>query len=232
MARLPRDARLMYALMIYSWVTHCILISALFVGLYLGIRAIAPGRVGAWFCVVGCGLLLWEQLGTLLANVLVTYRVVNVIRMTQWTSFFISPLGLCALTLAAVWGAWSHERGARPSADEDPNAWSRGKKLLVVAMLTLIALPISAILVLAMVDATGTVVVPTTIVWLLTVPSIVTWILASRHLEALRIETPPSGQRPTTLWAYGVASVSSVGAIMCALFAFILLAIQEGWIEA
>jgi hypothetical protein len=212
-------------MLILSFAIRCVLTLAFLVGVVVGIRAISAGRAAASLCVVGCGILLLEQIGMFAFDLFALYANHQVLEVYQWASLLIYPVGTLSLLAAAIYGILP----AAPTKQTERSTWSHGTRLLLSAVTSLAILPISLGIVVAMINTRETM-VSTTFLALFTMPSIVTWLLASRYLESLRVESTPSEQRPVTLWAYGVASLSSLGAIFCFIFGFILLGLQRGWI--
>lgn len=216
----------MPAFEVIDYAIRGVLTLAFLVGIVFGIRAIATGRIAAWLCVAGCVILLCTQIGTFVFEFLALHSSQQLWELYRWTTLILQPSGMLALVASAIFGVLP--KAAQEQVDHP--AWSYGKRLLTSAMISLAILPVGMGITLAMLK-TRELIIGTTLVGLLAVPSIVTWLLASRYLEALRVETAPSGQRPIGLWAYGIASLSSLGAIFLALFAFILLGLQQGWIQ-
>lgn len=206
--------------------------------------------VGSWSAVrrrtvsrafgTGCGILLVAKVYALAVDFLVGLKLVfeadTSLRSSPVYHFLndvIEPIGLLVMISAAICRMWPYtpyEPVNRLHLRSIWAHWLNGKQLLAAAMVSLAILPVSAFLSLLVLKTNGAPIV-TPFVVLLSIPSVVTWLLSSRYLEALRVEGDTSTERPTALWAYGVSSLGSIAAIFFALTAFIMMGLQQGWIR-
>jgi hypothetical protein len=139
----------------------------------------------------------------------------------------IFPFGLLALIAFAIWSSWFEAARLRGNQPE----WSHGEYLRACSVAALAIFPLGADLLYLMLLASGERYFALAVAGLFAVPSIAVWVFASRYLETLRNQPAKNGERPDTLWAYGLSSVNALMMIFIAIYVFVELAIQQGWTE-
>jgi uncharacterized membrane protein len=220
-----RELNSMFDMPVHWLVIRSVLALAFAAGMIWGIRGAMAKRPKGLLFATGCGLFLCEQVGTLALYFFGLHEFEQVKYLHRMAQVITWGMGQ-GLVFAALSSIWYETK----STHVDQPAWSHGKQLFMYAMMSLAILPISGGLALAMLRSSE-LVMSTVNAALLAVPSLFVWLQASRHLETLRVQPDGATERPITLWAYTVASISSVGALFCALFAFVLLGLQQGWIQ-
>ncbi len=215
----------MFAMLNFWLVFRYGLTLAFLAGLLFGIREVAAKRPLGWITVALCGMALCEQTGAFAFHFLGLSSFQQLDHIYPYVRGMLVPVGVFALVTPAISLFWNDAKG-RPV--EQP-VWSQGQRLLASAIIAAAILPFSVGLALAMLKWRE-LFVPTAVASVLAVPGVIVWLLASRYLEKLRVQKDPD-ERSITLWAYGIASLGSLGALFSALFAFVLLGLQQGWIR-
>lgn len=209
----------------FSLVFRGVLTLGLLASLIWSIREISAKRRMSFVTLPTCGIALCEQTGAFAFHFLGLSSFQQLDHIYPYVRGMLVPVGVFALVTPAISLFWNDAKG-RPV--EQP-VWSQGQRLLASAIIAAAILPFSVGLALAMLKSRE-LFVPTAVASVLAVPGVIVWLLASRYLEKLRVQKDPD-ERSITLWAYGIASLGSLGALFSALFAFVLLGLQQGWIR-
>jgi hypothetical protein len=208
------------------WAIRGVLSVVFVAGLVWGVRRILAKRSDGWFWVIGFGLLLCEQALGATSGTLGLRSPIELQDFLAFAQMLLVPIGVFTLITSALWSLFFRSAAADPPV----SIAASGKHLLGFSLVSLVVLPTSFGGV-AWKLFNRELVAAIVMVVLFTLPSIVTWLLASRHLQDLPAGAPNVRERRFTLGAYWIASIGAIFGIFVGTYLFVVLATLEGWID-